>query len=365
MKILWDFRLFSHGYGTRGVGRYTAAVARAILDEYGSRDIVIWGDRDVVPPEVRGAECSWIPYRGGSWKSSIAALPLLALRHHIDIVHYWVALGPVTAIGISPFVPCPTVATVYDAGVERWNTPHGNFIRKTPYWRLQKLFFRRVTGVIAISEATRRDCAAIMPLPENRTVVVYPPPLQGEDCSAVDCRQRKKKLLTLGGSPHKNVQRVVDAFERFRAAHPGYTLIIAGTTDPAERLEHPPEGVEYEPSMERYHEQLPECAALVYCSLNEGLGLPPLEAMSFGTPLLVSSIPPLHETCEGFACFADPLSVESISSGMEAVVEDQEAWSRRSHDGAEVYRRRSAGAARTCVDLYRKLLGRGNGGASC
>jgi len=356
VKILWDFRLFSHGYGTRGVGRYVAAVALNLGSHLEPDELYVWGDRSCVPAALQMSNMTWIDYHNGSWKKSVVALPALVIRYGIDLVHYWIALGPLHAVGLSPLLPCASVATVYDAGVELWDVPYCCFVRSTLYWRMQKLFFRKVNGVITISESTRCALEQVVPLPAGCTEVVYPP-LGGTVDEPVTQTARQPRFVTLAGSPHKNCRRVVDAFSCFKEEYPEFTLTILGAIDRvAESLEYLPEGVNHHPSMDAYAEMLSTSAALVYCSLYEGLGVPPLEAMQYGTPLVLSSIPPLIETCHHAARFVDPYSTQSIAQGMKDVALRQAYWSAHSRQGAFTYDKRTVDGAEKCIGLYRRLL---------
>ena len=65
-------------------------------------------------------------------------------------------------------------------------------------------------------------------------------------------------------------------------------------------------------------------SAFIYASLYEGFGIPPLEAMACGTPVIVSRSSSLPEVCGDAAYYVDPLSVDSISEGMYKIFSDSE-----------------------------------------
>ena len=85
-----------------------------------------------------------------------------------------------------------------------------------------------------------------------------------------------------------------------------------------------------EDSMGKYKETSGNCSGLIFCSLYEGLGLPPIEGMNCGCPLLLSDIEPLHETCHDAAVFVNPLDVEEIAEGMMKLASNNGLWSLRS-----------------------------------
>ncbi len=357
MNVLWDWRLFSLGYRDRGVGRYCRAVATAILGLGPDLRIFAWADPAAVPGSLRSERIAFLPYRGGGWKSAIAELPLLALRHRIELVHYWIALGPLSPAGIAPCTFAPAVATVYDLGVELWDVPHCRAVRSGKYWKAQRLFFHAVDGLSAISRATLSDVTGLYPGLGKRSATIYMP-LDGMDPVSSCEEQREPYFITLGGSVHKNCSRVVTAFARVRRLHPEWKLLVLGHIDPAEeRLSVLPEGVVHEPSMERYEEHLRRCSGLLFCSLYEGLGIPPLEAMRRSCPLLLSSIPSLLETCGNAGRFVNPFSVESIEEGIADLVFDAAVWSHRSRDGWDRYQMSSSDAGLRQLDLYRRVTG--------
>jgi glycosyltransferase involved in cell wall biosynthesis len=109
--------------------------------------------------------------------------------------------------------------------------------------------------------------------------------------------------------------------------------------------------------MARYETYLRTCSGLLFCSLHEGLGIPPLEAILHGCPLLLSDLPSLRETCDGAARFVDPGSSESIEQGIEDLLADPHGWSERSAAGAKRYHLLSADTPLRCLRLYERLTG--------
>ncbi len=100
--------------------------------------------------------------------------------------------------------------------------------------------------------------------------------------------------------------------------------------------------------------------ALVQPSLMEGFGLPVAEAMSHGTPVIVSAIPPLLEVAGDAAIpIADPLALDSIAAAMRAALDDEQLRRRSATVGPEISRRyRWSAAAETLVEIWRDVLGK-------
>ena len=146
---------------------------------------------------------------------------------------------------------------------------------------------------------------------------------------------RKKFFLIIGRhNPHKNLERVVKAF--LFAKINNYKLVFVGSFDKR-----------YTPSLFKIIDELNlrhlcvwkgwindeekllllnECQALIIASLWEGFGLPALEAMACGTPVIASDRGALPEVVGDYGYLVDPFSIESIASAMKAVINDKKSF---------------------------------------
>ncbi|HEX3455493.1 MAG TPA: glycosyltransferase family 1 protein, partial [Gaiellaceae bacterium] len=132
-------------------------------------------------------------------------------------------------------------------------------------------------------------------------------------------------------------------------------LVLTGTGHAAQL----PDGVEnrgrvpYDELVHLYR----TASALVFPSLYEGFGLPPVEAMACGCPVASSNATSLPEVCGGAAELFDPQSVEDISRGIEAVLADPEPYVERGIARARMFSWGST--ARAHEDVYRHLAAEG------
>jgi glycosyltransferase involved in cell wall biosynthesis len=363
MRILWDFRLFSHGYRDRGVGTFCRAMAHAIKEEYAGRadadadadEIFIWGNHSDVPADCAAYAAQWIPYKPAAWKSDLFVIPFLIMKHRIRLMHYWVAMGPLFRIGMGLFHPCATCMTVHDLGVEfLHNDEFCGHVRHTGYWRVQKMLLPGADVVVCNSQKTKEEVQAFTQGRLRRCEVVYMPVLPRIADAALlgHSAKRMRMFIALGGAPHKNVTGVVQAFSMFIKTHPGFCLVILGNED----LQPPPCDSVFFEGMDRYAYYLDNAAGLVVCSTYEGLGIPPLEAMSRGCPLVASDMPVFHETCGNDAArFVDPHDASSIAMGMSDVADHQEEWVKKSEQGYERYTKMSECTGKQWVELYNSL----------
>jgi glycosyltransferase involved in cell wall biosynthesis len=125
--------------------------------------------------------------------------------------------------------------------------------------------------------------------------------------------------------PHKNHARLLEAFTALRETRPRLRLILTGGD--LERLDPLPEGVTRlgTVSSERVASLYRRAACLVFPSLYEGFGLPPLEAMACGCPVAAANAAAIPEVCGDAAVLFDPTDVDAIAAGiLEADERSQE-----------------------------------------
>jgi glycosyltransferase involved in cell wall biosynthesis len=219
--------------------------------------------------------------------------------------------------------------------------------------QLRRFRFRRglvrASRVIAVSDSTKRDVEAFLGHPSNRIRRVYNAPDPGFLDRAATTRDEQQRILEryqitypfllYAGNirRHKNVPRLVEAFAVVReqlAAHPLYRdlrLVIIGDTIsqyPAvrqtvikSRVEHVVRFLGFVPfdTLRCFYES---AAAFVFPSRYEGFGLPPLEAMACGTPVVASNVSSLPEVVGDAAILVNPENVFDIARGIRDVLLD-------------------------------------------
>ena len=239
-----------------------------------------------------------------------------------------------------PFVlPVPGVITVHDLSGYKMPRFHK---KKTHLTNLMYPFFvKKASRIIAVSEFTAKELVSCFPETSSKTTVVHEaaPPEYSEvtDESELDTIREKynlpdRFLLFLGTlEPRKNLPVLLEAFLRVADAIP-HSLVISGaigwkTKDLFNKLSA--SGVQDRVQLTGFvdREDIPVLMSLaeifIYPSLYEGFGLPVVEAMACGTPVITSNTSSMPEVASDAALLVDPRSVESISNAIMALAHDE------------------------------------------
>ncbi len=287
--------------------------------------------RDRLPAGVRVIPVAfrWRPSRTFAHQ---VLVPLWALRLRLDVLHS-------TAFAAAFACPCPQVLTVQDMTYytlpPRVRPPVDRFFR-----RMVLASMRHADRVIVPSQATKAAIHRRLPeLPADRIRVIHlgvktPRQPVARDAAAAVRRRLgigEDYILYLGTlEPRKNLVRLVRAYVRSVTAHGCRAeLVLAGKWG-----WHPEplrEALRQVPHPGRVHVpgylSPPDAQALyaaarvfVYPSIEEGFGLPPLEAMASGTPVISSAVSSMSEVLSGAAVLVDPRDPEAIAEAIVSVL---------------------------------------------
>ena len=210
---------------------------------------------------------------------------------------------------------------------------------------------RRARAVIAISEHVKETLVERMGIEPDRVAVIH----LGLDHEIFrpGAEPREPFLLYPANPwPHKNHARLFRAFEQLRRRRPELRLVLTGTG--LERLTTPA-GVVVRGRVPRNElaSLYRRASALIFPSLYEGFGQPPLEAMASGTPVVSSTAGSLPEICGNAARYFDPLSVDEMVEAVDTVLNDPQTLVARGLERAEQFTWDAC--ARAHDEVYRGL----------
>ena len=309
------------------------------------------------------------------------AFPAFLYKLSPDLVHI-----PLNRVPL--LMPRPYVVTVHDLSTLLFTVPRSQTEIKVKRY-LYRRGLLRASRVITVSETTKRDLQNLMGIPGEHIRRVYEAPDpdfisagKGRDEAArariLERYQIGYPFLLYAGNirPYKNVPRLVEAFAVVReqlASHPLYKdlrLIIIGDTIsryPAvrqavikSRAEAVVRFLGFVPfdTLRCFYES---AAAFVFVSRYEGFGLPPLEAMACGTPVVTSNVSSLPEVVGEAAVQVNPENVFEIARGINEVLLDEDlrarlircgreraqhfSWERTAREVLEIYHEACADAA--------------------
>lgn len=321
-----------------GIGTYI----RNILIELSRLDrnteyVVLCRPDDLESGDALGGNFRMVPETAPTY--SIAEqlkIPLSLAREGVQLVHEPHYVLP-------PLVRCRSVVTIHDCihlmFPEYLPNRLAYYYAKGSMWTAT----HKADRILTVSEASKRDILRFFDVPPEKVVVAYNAiderfltPADPERMELVKQRYQLEHpfVLYVGNiKPHKNLERLIDAFGRARSrCHDDLKLIIIGD-----------EISKYPPLRQAVHKHKLDkhvrflgfqpletlsvfyrlARAFVFPSLYEGFGLPPLEAMACGAPVVTSNVSSLPEITGGAALLVDPCNEDAIAEAMTRAVMDE------------------------------------------
>jgi len=336
-----------HDYG---IGTYVRNLLRELARQDDDAEyVLICPPADVPELGALGSRFHPVADRSGNYSMREQfGLPLTLARARVDLFHapHYV---------VSPFIRQPFVVTIHDC-------IHLRFPQYLPsraafhYARvMMRMSARRSRRVLTVSQASKDDILHYLGVPAAKVEVIYnalderlalvPTP------DEVD-RVRQRFLLTspfilYAGNikPHKNVDRLIEAFSilRRRGVEDVKLLIIGDEISKYPNLRRLVHRFQLHQHV-RFLGFVPDAtlavlyrlaSVFVFPSLYEGFGLPPLEAMAAGTPVITSNVSSLPEVVGDAALLIDPMDAGAIANAIERVLNEPRLQAELVRKGAE------------------------------
>ncbi|HET8783887.1 MAG TPA: glycosyltransferase family 1 protein [Pyrinomonadaceae bacterium] len=296
-------------------------------------------------------------------------LPLYLRRHSFDLFH-----------GTNYEIPLwwnrPSVVTIHDLSLLLHPRAHEERLVRRARWRLP-LMARRAARIITPTEAIKTEVCNHLSVGLEKVVVTREAPRglfrRLEPAQTVELQKRlgiEKDFILFVGTvePRKNLERLVQAFEQIvRSTSLTPQLVIAGgegwlMDDFAAGIAK--RGLAGRVLLTGYLHDAELCAlysacsVFVYPSLYEGFGLPLVEAMACGAPVITSDIPSIRETVEDSARLVDPLNVDELARAIVELLSNDEVRRHFSDSGSERVKAFSwERTAERTLQVYREVIG--------
>jgi glycosyltransferase involved in cell wall biosynthesis len=352
-----------------GIGRYVVNLAQALKSTAPELELTLLRGpaataQRLALPDLPAVECAAPPFSmAQQWIVPKQLRDLNATLYHSP---YY----------LMPFRPdVPTVLTAYDV-IPLVYPQYYTWIQRSIFRLAHGLALRTARAVIAISQATKADLVHYFGVDAKKiavTPLAVDPHFGPQSTSAIEAVRRKYHLparyvLYCGSNkPHKNLPRLIAAMSKSAGPNQrsGIHLVVAGAWDTrypeAQRL------VNRLGLRERVHfigpvsdADLPALysGALVFAFVSEyeGFGLPPLEAMACGTPVVIGNTSSLPEVIGQAGARVDPARVDEIAQAIDQIVQDRELRATMRQHGLEHAARFTwERTARQTLDVYRSV----------
>jgi len=367
LRIAIDARKL-HDYG---IGTYVRNLVQGLArQDDDAAYAVLCPDADAGFVQELGSRFTPIVERSGNYSvREQLSVPLALRRARADLFHapHYV---------VSPLTPCPYIVTIHDCIHLRFPQYLPNRMAYTYARRMMSLAARRSRRVLTVSNASKQDILHYLRVPADKVEVIYnaldarlaTPPTQ-DDIDRVRQRfQLTAPFILYAGNikPHKNVDRLIEAYAilRRRGVESARLLIIGDEISKYPNLRRLVHRFQLHQHV-RFLGFVPDAtlavlyqlaSVFVFPSLYEGFGLPPLEAMAAGAPVITSNVSSLPEVVGDAALLIDPMDAGAIADAMARVLGDEALRAelvRRGHERVKAFSwDRSVARVR---EVYREL----------
>lgn len=375
MKIAID--ISQTQYGT-GVSRYSEELVSALLKQDSKNQYILFGTSLRQFFKLKRFQQKLKSHANATFK--LIPLPITFFQTLWNKLHFLPIekiVGDVDLVHTSDWLEPPVkdsakkITTIHDMTVFLFpNSIHPKIVANQK--KKLELVKKETNLIIADSESTEEDIIKFLEIPKEKIKVVYLAPSsnfnpQDDDkISNVLVRYKIKKPYILSVStqePRKNIQKLVDAFGKISQKNPNVTLVLVGKhgwgqpvpTDADQNIIY----TGYTPENDLIS-LYSGCRVFVYPSLYEGFGLPILEAMACGAPVITSNNSSMVEIAKDAAILIDPRSEDQMVRSLEMVLglklEDYQKMVNASLNRARKYS--WSKVAKQTLQIYKEVVGK-------
>ncbi len=355
MKIGIDARFFGPRVGGGGLGRYVSELATHLQHTDNKNQYVLFLKKDnfhecKITNKNFSKQLVDIPWYTLEEQRK---MPSIIARSHVDFMHYphW---------NIPVFSKVPFIVTIHD--LIMLELPYSSRVstRHPLVYGFKHAGFRvvlenaihRSRHIITVSNYTKSKILEHFGIKQEKILVISNgviPPIEARSVSLTALGVYEPYFLYVGNAyPHKNIEMMMHAFSRFKENHPFVQLVIAGRKDMfSKRLEKEASelGLNLEnvrfidlPTDEELASLYKNASLFIFPSRIEGFGIPPLEAMSYGTPVVASNTSSIPEVLKHASQYFDPDDIEALVELMRQAIDEPERFEKQIRDGYKLTR---------------------------
>ena len=371
LRVAIDARMIKPG-SMHGIARYVYELIRGLSSRDSGIEFYVLVNKDSPLLEESWSECIKILTISSSWISFREQLeiPAILRAREIDLFHAPSFVAPL-------LVPCKMIMTIHDLNhlvLPQFYTP----LHQVYYRVFVKSCIARSTYILTVSQFSKQEIIRTLGLDPEKIFVtyngvsqVYQPVVDADELAYVrEIYELPDEfiLCVSNNKPHKNVQQLVRAYCQSKVDIP---LVLATPIDVGLLRLAESFGKKHMLYFSKFiaEQHLPAVYSLtklfVYPSTYEGFGLPPLEAMCCGAPVVVARSSSLPEVVGEHAIFANPYDCMDIARALETGINDQQARA-LSVSGVAEHRAKFSWDKMTdqTLTLYKSCLGIGTAPAS-
>ena len=351
-----------------GIGTYIRNVLRQLarLDQ-NTEFVLLCRPDDAAALSALGPNFRPLAETAGNYSiAEQVKIPLALKREHVDLFHAPHYVLP-------PLVPCRSVVTIHDC----IHLMFPQYLPNRLAFQYAKtsiaLAARRATRVLTVSESSKRDILRFVDAEPSKIDVIYNAyderfGVEPQEEDVVRVRERfqlNDEFVLYAGNvkPHKNLERLIDAFHLVRKRGMDHLKLVLIGDDISKyaalrRAVHRHQLHNYVRFLGYVNEETLAvmyrlAGVFVFPSLYEGFGLPPLEAMASGTPVVTSNVSSLPEVAGDAATLVDPYDPDAIADGIFRVLSDEQLRITMRRKGADRARQFSwEQSVRRVRDIY-------------
>jgi glycosyltransferase involved in cell wall biosynthesis len=353
---------------TTSTGRYVERLLHYLQEvdtDLSHRYVVLLKPADIDAWQPRSKRFTKLacPYKEFTFSEQIG-LAWQIIRLNADLVHFAMVQQPILYQG-------KVVTTMHDLTTLRFGNPSKNRfvfrLKQRMYKWVNFVAAHKSKAIITPSEYVKNDVARSMRINSRKIVVTYEAgePLD-QKAEPLEALEGKRFIMYVGRpNPHKNLSRLIEAYSLLKQDVPDIHLVLAGKQDTlfkhhthqVEKLGIPDvhfTGFITDGQLRWLYEHT---EAYIFPSLSEGFGLPGLEAMAHGAPVVSSNATCLPEIYGDAARYFDPLDVEDMTNAMHAVLKKPDLREKLIHAGYKQVKKYSwKRMAELTLKVYQEVL---------